>query len=302
LLLFASGTKFGFEGQIMRNTLIKSMIAALVLISWTTTSFADVTIKIRLREGRQPAHEMLIRIKGTRQRNDFPTNKKAPEFAWVYHCEKKEILGINYTKKQYFTNFLGESMTPSQAMAFGENQLGASPPQKLVTHGGRIMQTVTVTDTGERREMFGFTARHLKTRVVWNANPSCNQTTLRQETDGWYIDLLHGMECSPDLSGLWNYGYAAPSSKCDEHFEKHKYEFLSKQVGDARFGFPLLLTRTVYGDRGEPLVNNEEVLELSTAELDASLFEVPATFTKIEPNNNRSLFGRLFSFANRWGK
>jgi hypothetical protein len=281
----------------MRKKVASIFIAALVLVSTFNPAWADVAIRVRLKEGPHPASEMLIRIKGTRQRNDFQAENRS-DFSWVYYCDRKKVIGINYTTRRYFINSLGSGMTLSQSMAFGESQF-VSAPRSVAHHDGRLVQTVTVTDTGERREMFGFTARHIKTRTTWEAEPACNQTRLRQETDGWYIDLLHGMECSPDLSGYWNYGFVAPPSKCSERFEKRNYEFLSKQVGDARLGFPLRLTRTVYGDGGQALVNSEEVLDLSTAELDASLFDIPSTFTKFDPGSDRSLLGRLFSFAGR---
>jgi hypothetical protein len=47
-----------------------------------------------------------------------------------------------------------------------------------------------VTDTGEKRELFGFAARHLKTVVVKEAGAdACNKRTEKVETDGWYIEL-----------------------------------------------------------------------------------------------------------------
>ena len=56
-------------------------------------------------------------------------------------------------------------------------------------------------------------------------------------------------------------------------------------------------TRTSYDDKGKPQVVTEEVVELSNNALDASLFDVPAGFAKVDfKSDNRSFFRRLFSF------
>ncbi len=282
----------------MKNKLRNIIVAVCVLLSLAQVSLADLTIKIRIKEGPKPESQYTMRFKGSRQRNEYENVGKGWAFAWVFQCDKKQILGINYTKKQYFVNTLG---MPG-AIAFNEYQAPRPPliPQKKLRHGGKVDQTVIITDTGERREMFGFVARHIKTSTVWEANPSCKQTKLREETDGWYIDLLYGVECSPDLSGLSNQPYGAPYSKCYEHYNKNRYEFHSQQTGEARFGFPLMRTRTLYGDQGKPFINYQEVVEVSAAELDQALFDVPAGFVQMPVRDYRpSLFDRVFSLLGK---
>lgn len=282
----------------MKNKLRNTIVVACVLLSLPQVSLADLTIKIRIKEGPQPESQYAMRFKGRRQRNEYENVGKGRAFAWVFQCDKKQFLGINYTKKQYFVNTLGAI----GAIAFNEYQVPMPPPiprQKL-RHGGRVDQTVTITDTGERREMFGFLARHIKTSTVWEANPSCKQTKLREETDGWYVDLLYGVECSPDLSGLSNQAYGAPYSKCYEYYNKNRYEFHSRQTGEARLGFPLMQTRKLYGDQGKPFINYQEVVEVSTAELDQALFDVPTGFVQVPVRDNRpSLLDRVFSLLGK---
>jgi len=284
----------------VKNNLRNTIVAASLLFSLAQVSLADLTIKMKIKAGTQPESLHTMRFSGRRQRNEFENVGKGGAFAWVFQCDKKQVLGINYTKKQYFINALG--LTASGAMAFNESQVPTPPqiPRQNVSHGGKVDQTVIITDTGERREMFGFLARHIKTSTVWEANPSCKQTKLREETDGWYIDLLYGVECSPDLSGLSNQAYGAPYSKCYEHYNKNRYEFQSRQTGEARFGFPLMLTRKVYGDQGKPFINYQEVVEVSTAELDQALFDVPTGFVQVPVRDYRpSLFDRVFSLLGK---
>jgi hypothetical protein len=279
----------------MKSRFRKAVVAAGALLCLPQASFADLTIKIRVKEGTRAESQYVMRFKGARQRNDFEHVGKGSAFAWVFQCDKKQLLGINYTRKGYFVNALG--MAGSGAMAFNESQLPTPPPTPLknVRHGGKVTQTVTITDTGERRDMFGFSARHIRTSVIQEANPSCKQTKLRSETDGWYIDLLYGVECSPDLSGFSSQFHLAPYSKCDDHYNKNKYEFQSKQVGEARFGFPVKLRTTAYGDHGKPVITEQEVVELSTSELDQALFEVPPGFVQMTVRDRPSLIDRVLS-------
>ena len=285
----------------MKNNFRNKIVAAWVLLSLAQVSLADLTIKIKIKEGARPESYHTMRFKGSRQRNEFENAGKGEAFAWVFQCDKKQVLGINYAKKQYFSDAFG--MSASGAMAFNESQVPTPPPQisrQNVRHGGKVNQTVIITDTGERREMFGFLARHIKTSTIWEASPSCKQTKLREETDGWYIDLLYGVECSPDLSGLSSRAYGAPYSKCYEYYDKNRYEFQSRQTGEARFGFPLMLTRKVYGDQGKPFVNYQEAVAVSTAELDQALFDVPAGFMPMPVRDYRqSIFDRVFSFLGK---
>jgi len=60
-----------------------------------------------------------------------------------------------------------------------------------------VVTYVTNTiDTGERKEMFGFTARHLKSSMTIEPSPdACMKDKMRIERDGWYIDLQYGLNC-----------------------------------------------------------------------------------------------------------
>ena len=47
----------------------------------------------------------------------------------------------------------------------------APAPQNQPQRGGVVNITNTITDTGERKEMFGFTARRIKTSLEKKASP-----------------------------------------------------------------------------------------------------------------------------------
>src|SRR5499427_5963632 len=63
--------------------------------------------------------------------------------------------------------------------------------------GGVITITRTSTDTGERQDMFGYKARHIKSSMIIESSPdACNQSHMKMEVDGWYADLSANFSCA----------------------------------------------------------------------------------------------------------
>jgi len=54
-----------------------------------------------------------------------------------------------------------------------------------------------------------------------------------------------------------------------------------KRIGTARFGYPLLLTFKTKQKDTKTFITTHEVTDITNTELDSSLFEVPAGFTKL---------------------
>src|SRR5207244_13035313 len=121
-----------------------------------------------------------------------------------------------------------------------------------VTRGGIVTTTITAADTGERKQMFGYTARHIKTAMVTESSPeACAQTKTRMETDGWYIDFNVEFNCGNQNSG--GYNPTAKAGGCRD-------EYRMKQVGTARTGYPVQVTTTIYDENGKQTFTwNQEV-------------------------------------------
>ena len=65
--------------------------------------------------------------------------------------------------------------------------------------GGVVTMTVNTVDAGERKEMFGFNARHLKQTMMTESSPdACQQQHMKMERDGWYINLEYGLNCGTE--------------------------------------------------------------------------------------------------------
>jgi hypothetical protein len=275
-------------------------VAALMFCAMETAARADIKLKIRNTENERSG-ESVVQIKGRRQRNDFFV--KRPDgtphsVAVIFQCDlKRQIILDNSTR--IFYEHPHVAIQEFMARFEARRAAGETPRPRGVKYDGRLVETFTVTDTGERREMFGYTARHIKTTLTWEATPqSCPQTTLRKESDGWYVDLLYATFCSYDISGFDDTELTAhQQSKCVDYYMgdgKHEYSFERRQVGAARFGFPLLITTKSYGDDGRPLTRTSEVVEITNEELDASLFETPADYIRFKPKK-RSLASRALS-------
>lgn len=291
------------EGSFMRRGMKRSLIASVVILSFARMALGDLRVTTRHSQTGGPTSEYTTYFKGVRQREEFrSTGKdgKAFQTAYIYQCDVKRFLWIDYLNRRYYDQPYW-SLEEAWADYYRKQQQAASrrgaQPEK---YKGLWTETVTVIDTGERREMFGYVARHIKTITVSDASPRpCEQTRLRQETDGWYIDLLYGTECSSDISGQLNVGFAVPPSfnSCAKSYEKRSYKFERKQVGKARFGFPVALSIRAYSNDGRTVMETKrEVTEISTLELDESLFKLPDGYTRIEPQPvKKSILDRALS-------
>jgi hypothetical protein len=292
------------------NSAFKKSLATLTILGFSTPPvLADLRIKRReTRQGSAEGIESVVYLKGARQRTErtlVDTSKGRQQLVMIFidQCDQKQFIHVDPMNKQYAVQ-VGWSHL-SQLMAFGEMQVEMTPKQAAVVSRARskskgvVTQKTKVIDTGERREMFGFTARHLKTVTTWEANPKTCDVAERQEVDGWYVDLLYGIDCSPDLSGTIQQGHALPTGHCLRQYLKQDYWFEAKRIGSASPGYPLIEVTTFYDEKGRTWVMRNEVIEISNDDLSASLFEPPDGFERIEfktKSPRRSLLGRVFSF------
>ncbi len=220
--------------------------------------------------------ESLLYVKGQRMRSEMPGRMG---FTSIMQCDLKRTVTINEKTKTY----LIASTDGSGGVSTGEGDGGGAPvtpsaqqPQAQ-PRGGLVNITNTITDTGERKEMFGFTARRIKTSLVKTASPEACDKDQKIETDGWYIDFQYAFECPTQTQK--HQSYVRPQRPgC-------KDEIRAKTIGSAKLGFPLLVTTTIYQPDGRTSTMTQEVLELSREPLAASLFEIPDGYTVAKDTN-----------------
>lgn len=274
-------------------------LAAAVLALPAAAPAARADVMIRQRSPARPGDEVTLYLKGVKQRRDFKSRQRDGRFAtWAFidDCARQQFIWLDPVNRVYTVQTGG---IPAAAFAaFNEQQFPpARVPPKMK---GTLTETTVFADTGERREMFGFTARRLTSATTWSVAPDACDSALgaRIETDGWYVDLLHGVDCSPDLSGATPrlfINFAGNACLTRRVLGRHLYRRM--QAGDARLGFPLAETMRIYDGRGRVSAETVEVTELSTAALDDALFNAPAGYTRVEPGrrDSPSVLSRVLS-------
>ncbi len=173
----------------------------------------------------------------------------------ITNFERKMMYVLDLPSQKYVErSFEGPDLIVSLA------QLIARPPR--ARDSGKTVNVYYETiDTGERKQFFGHTAKHLLLRERHIAESGACDFTNEMERDGWYIPS--GKAATAQLS--FAYGAFTGPSFCQDRVVNH---------GNASSpGFPVVETRG-------PMTS--EVLELSNDPLDKSLFEVPSGFQKVE--------------------
>jgi hypothetical protein len=243
------------------------------LLIFTTIASADLKIKTRTTVmGR--SNESSVYIKGPRQRTEMSYGGHGGSVS-IMQCDQKRMVTVsgNHCMVMPFGSS-GETSCPAVpsagAMARAAIGLGSAPPPPP-KKGGVLTITRNSTDTGERQEMFGYKARHIKSSMSVESSPdACSQSHMKMEVDGWYADLTPGFSCGGDESYramACNAG-GRESAGCTDRV-------VMKGGGGGNLGFPMKQSTTIISEQGT-FTTSTEVLELSVASLDANLFDMPA--------------------------
>jgi len=198
------------------------------------------------------------------------------DVANIEQCDLKQNLKVNDKKNLYTIEpFDTGNATPA---ARPVAQPKAAMP---AVRGGGVTYTSNITDTGERKQMFGMTARHLKTSTKIESSPdACNKTNMMMTSDGWYIDLPE-FSCPMTFSNPMSYG-GQNGGGCQDRT-------VTKSTGGGKLGFPLTESRTTTMDGGTSFTSTTETIEFSKAMLEPTLFDIPAGYTLA--GNSQGLYG-----------
>lgn len=249
--------------------------ACAVVLCAAASARADLRIKQRTTMQGQ-TYESNVAIKGQRQRTEqqFGPTKNVS----ILQCDARRMLNISEATRKYtVTSFVAESADAANTTA-----APARPaPAGAARRGGVVTYAITTTDTGERKQMFGFTARHIKTVMKSEPSPdACNTEPFHYEADGWYIDFEFNFDClNNQQAATPSYGGAQPECQ-----DRVRY----RRTGAAKLGYPVQVTTSFFKNGSVQFTQTTEVVELSRATLDAALFDVPAGYT--EARDARELY------------
>jgi hypothetical protein len=211
---------------------------------------------------------------------DKTTFTWGPRQAILQQCDARHTYMLDLDAHEFTVNDLDE-----HGRAKGIQPVHVSTPKDA----GSLEIYLDTVDTGERKEMFGHTARHIITRERRVASPgSCAQSN-DSETDGWYIDLDVPQGCEGAQRKAKSIGFlAAGPAGCLKNLQVHR-------TGVAESGFPVQQTVTTHSsykqadgtEKEFTSTNASEVTELSELPLDKALFEVPAGFKQVSKLNTQ---------------
>jgi hypothetical protein len=110
--------------------------------------------------------------------------------ATIYQCDARRLIFLDLDSHEYTSIEIDEQGRPTSLRPMGA-------PMPMQPSGATLTINIEEIDTGERKVMFGYTARHIirtERRV-----PGPGAISLAQETnrDGWYIDRDMPEGCPP---------------------------------------------------------------------------------------------------------
>ena len=122
-----------------------------------------------------------------------------PAIVTITRCDLSQMFVLNLDDREYM------SMPVPQPPSIEELQARAAQrPKPAVQPQPTLLIETTTEDTGQGKQMFGYTARHVITTVRQIPLVESGQIPQETTTDGWYIDLDTLVSCDPQrqLKGL----------------------------------------------------------------------------------------------------
>jgi hypothetical protein len=212
--------------------------------------------------------ESTVYIKGPRQRTEMSFGGHSS--VSIMQCDQKRLITVNGNQCVVMAMGGGETSCPSMPSLAALAREGAGGEAAPARKGGVLTITRTANDTGERQDMLGYKARHIKTSMTMESSPdACNQSHMKMEIDGWYAGLSAGFSCSDEsYRSLACGGGKGGRSGCNDRI-------VMKGGGSSPQGYPLKQTTTIVSDQGT-FTTSTEVVELTNTSLDDPLFEMPS--------------------------
>jgi hypothetical protein len=237
-------------------------------------NFHDLMIKTRHTTGLMHPQVTTWYLKGARERVEHAPDGASPKFspftASILQCDQRASIHLFLHDKTYMESI---SHHP-EGIETERPRHDHHPPEAT---GPEVLVTVNAVDTGERRQIGAYEARHIKTTVTVEPGKGANTPASSAEGDSWYLDLP-GLYCLIDIPR--NFDMQLIGSVIMQTAGAHDRRVF-KNVGIEPQGLLIEGNMTVHSG-GNVIVNKTELLESSDQPLDDSLFEIPADFTQRE--------------------
>ncbi len=233
----------------------------LFLLCISTFASADLKIKTRTTVMGHST-ESTVYIKGSRERTEMSFGGRAASVS-ILQCDQKRMVTVAGGRCMVMPFGGDQSSCPAMPDMRG---MGKDDGEGAGRKGGVVTISRTSTDTGERQEMFGYKARHIRSTMMMESTPdACNQSNMKMEMDGWYADLAN-FSCGDESFRAMACGGVGGKRGCNDRI-------VMKGNGGA-LGYPLKQTMTMTTPQGT-FTTTTEVIELTNTTLDAPLFDAP---------------------------
>ncbi len=225
----------------------------------------DLHLKKNISVGGNIVSSSETSIKGARTRD--VSQGPGGTMVTLRQCDLKRTVTLNDQSQSYLVVNDPQDDAAARAAAL---VTGAPAPEQKKT-GGHVEITSSITDTGERKQIFGLNARHLKTKVVEkSSDDACSKVDQTFEVDGWYADLgKENASCGASMAPPVRQGQGCQDAVVEHH------------SGSGKPGYPLVQNVTMHNPDGTSMVVSINVTEVSKQPLDAALFDVPASYKQV---------------------
>ena len=231
----------------------------LVLLVAGAAQAQDLHFKKNISVGGNVVSSTETSIKGARERTVSQT--PAGSTVTIRQCDLKRTITINDQAQAYFI-----ASDPQDDAALKAAALVTGMPD-TDSGSGFVTESSTITDTGERKTIDGYSARHLKAKVsVHPSQNACSQQSQEYEVDGWYADIAKEISsCQQSLPPV------RLSAGCTDRV-------VHKHTGSAKLGYPLSQTITLHNGDGNTMQVVVQAAEITKEDLGKELFDVPAGY------------------------
>lgn len=240
----------------------RCLSCTLVLLTGIAAHAQDLYIKKNITVGGNVISSTEASIQGARERT--VTRTPAGETVTLRQCDLKRTITINEQAQTYLV-----ANDPQDDAALKAAAMFSSAPQ--ADPGGYITESSAITDTGERKTMYGYPARHLKMKVsVEPSKNACSQQSQQFEVDGWYADVSKEFSsCQQALPPVHQ------SEGCNDRV-------VHKHSGSGKPGYPVSQNLILHNPDGSTTEVGFVASEISKQTLDRALFEVPSGYREVK--------------------
>lgn len=191
---------------------LAASLVSVMMLAPGTSAMPDlkIAVKVTIPNHPIPDRETITYVQNDRKRTEvrrqMPQSLRpagavvylpTPRIVTIKRCDLDQVFVLNLDDREYMSMPVPKPPSRAALLARAAQQSStANAPQPTV-----LIETTT-EDTGERKEMFGYTARHVITTRKQIPLVESSQIPQETVTDGWYIDLGTVVPCERKTYGV----------------------------------------------------------------------------------------------------